>query len=335
MRAMVLQESETTLHARPLPMPTPTSREALIAVEACGVCRTDLHIADHELPPVLNPLIPGHQIVGTVVASSSPALPPGLRVGVPWLAYTCGRCDYCRRGRENLCDAAEFTGYTRPGGFAEFACADVEFCFPLSDGRPAAELAPLLCAGLIGYRALGMCAGADRIGLFGFGAAAHILAQVLRHERREFFAFTRAGDERAMRAARELGAAWAGASTERPPASLDAAIIFAPVGALVPLALSRVRKGGRVVCGGIHMSKIPAFSYDLLWGERELRSVANLTRRDGTEFLALAERIQIRTEVTRFPLAQANDALDVLRRGQVTGSVVLEIGAIAAAGNVP
>ena len=325
MRAMVLTESTRELELRDMPEPVPGPGQVLIEVEACAVCRTDLHIMDRELPPLLDALIPGHQIVGRVLAADEGPWARGTRVGVPWLGYTCGRCEYCSSGRENLCDRAEFMGYSRQGGFAQRVVADARYCFPLDPTIPAAELAPLLCAGLIGFRAWRMCGDARRIGIYGFGAAAHVLAQVLRHERRELYAFARAGDRQAMQAALDLGATWAGTSTEPPPASLDAAIIFAPLGALVPIALAHVRKGSRVVCAGIHMSPIPEFPYELLWGERELTSVANLTRQDGVEFLELAARIPIGTRVTRFPLERANDALEALRDGRITGSAVLQI----------
>ena len=327
MRAMVLQGPDRPLSLEEVPEPTLGNGQVLISVDACAVCRTDLHLLDGELPKIPYPLIPGHQVVGSVVQSNASGLPAGTRVGVPWLGRTCGDCAYCRGGAENLCDTACFTGYTLPGGYAEYLAADARYCFPLSGTRPATAVAPLLCAGLIGYRALGMCAEAKHVGLYGFGAAAHVLAQVLRFERRDFYAFTRPGDEAACVAARTLGAAWAGFSGTLPPRPLDAAIIFAPVGDLVPVALRAVRKGGTVVCGGIHMSPIPEFAYELLWGERQLRSVANLTRRDGQEFLELAERIPIETTTEVFELEAANEALQKLRAGKITGSAVLEIGA--------
>ena len=323
---MVLHAPGRPLSLERVPEPAAQSGQVLISVEACAVCRTDLHLLDGELPEIPYPLIPGHQVVGSILESGASALPPGTRVGVPWLGSTCGVCGYCQSDRENLCDAAAFTGYTLPGGYAEFLAADARYCFPLSRERSATAVAPLLCAGLIGYRALGMCGDARRVGLYGFGAAAHILAQVLRFQDREFYAFTRPGDEAAQAAARTLGAAWTGSSGQVPPRSLDAAIIFAPAGELVPAALRAVRKGGRVVCGGIHMSPIPEFAYELLWGERELRSVANLTRQDGHEFLRLAEQIPIETKTEVFPLTAANDALDKLRSGAITGSAVLSIG---------
>jgi propanol-preferring alcohol dehydrogenase len=329
-RAMVLPGPGQPLQLTEMPDPIPGPSEVLIDIEACAVCRTDLHLLDGELPDIPYPLIPGHQIVGTIRASQHEALPAGMRVGVPWLGYTCGRCEFCRRGLENLCDAAKFTGYTRPGGYAERVCADARYCFPLPAQLTAVQLAPLLCAGLIGYRALSMCAGAERIGLYGFGAAAHVLAQVLVFQNRPFYAFTRSGDAAAQRAALALGATWAGSSEQAPPTSLDAAIIFAPAGPLVPRALAAVRKGGVVVCGGIHMSPIPEFPYELLWGERQLRSVANLTRQDGVEFLALAARVPIQTDTHPFLLGDANAALSALRAGAFTGSAVLDLKAGAA-----
>ncbi len=269
----------------------------MLHVRACGVCRTDLHVVDGELPDPKLPLVPGHEVVGTVAAKGERAgrFAVGDRVGVPWLGWTCGVCRYCRSGRENLCDRPAFTGYTLDGGYAEYVAADHRYCFPIPDGYSDAEAAPLLCAGLIGYRSLVMAGDARRLGIYGFGAAAHIVAQVAKHQGREVYAFTRPGDVAAQRFARELGAVWAGGSTDRPPVELDAAILFAPVGALVPAALAAVAKGGVVVCGGIHMSDIPAFPYRLLWGERVVRSVANLTRRDGEEFLALAPKVLVRT----------------------------------------
>jgi len=297
----------------------------LLHVRACGVCRTDLHVVDGELPDPKLPLVPGHEVVGTVAAKGERAgrFAVGDRVGVPWLGWTCGVCRYCRSGRENLCDRPAFTGYTLDGGYAEYVAADHRYCFPIPDGYSDAEAAPLLCAGLIGYRSLVMAGDARRLGIYGFGAAAHIVAQVAKHQGREVYAFTRPGDAEAQRFARELGAVWAGGSTDRPPVELDAAILFAPVGALVPAALAAVAKGGVVVCGGIHMSDIPAFPYRLLWGERVVRSVANLTRRDGEEFLALAPKVPVRTEVHTLPLTEANEALRRLRAGEVQGAEVL------------
>ena len=316
MRAMVLDAPGRRLRAAELPVPEPRDGELLIRVHACGVCRTDLHVIDGEVRAGKLPVVPGHQIVGTVEAT-------GQRVGVPWLGWTCGSCRFCRAGRENLCDRAQFTGADRDGGFAEYAVADARFCFPLPDGYPDLQAAPLLCAGLIGHRALRMAGDAERLGLYGFGAAAHIVCQVARHEGRRVFAFTRAGDDAAQAFARELGAAWAGASGDAPPEELDAALIFAPDGGLVPAALRAVAKGGTVVCAGIHMSDIPAFPYADLWGERTLRSVANLTRRDGEEFLALAPQVPVRTTVRGYELEAAGDALDDLRAGRLQGAAVV------------
>jgi propanol-preferring alcohol dehydrogenase len=317
--AQVVERPRQPLVARDLPEPEVGADDVLVRVLACGVCRTDLHVVDGELPHAKMPVIPGHEIVGEVVAGGE----TGMRVGIPWLGHTCGVCFYCRTQAENLCDAPLFTGYTRDGGYAELAVADAQYCFPLPDGYSDTELAPWLCAGLIGYRALAMAGDPRRLGIYGFGAAAHIVAQLARHEGRELAAFTRPADLAAQAFARDLGVAWAGGSDEAPPFELDAAILFAPVGALVPTALRSVRKGGTVVCAGIHMSDIPQFSYDLLWGERRVVSVANLTRRDGEEFLALAAKAAIRTTVTPYPLAQANQALDDLRNGRVIGAAVL------------
>jgi len=298
-----------------------------VRVRACGVCRTDLHIVDGELSRPKTPLIPGHQIVGVIEAAgaSVTGLAAGARVGVPWLGWTCGRCRYCRSGRENLCDEARFTGYEIDGGYAEYAVADARYCFPIPAGYADVQAAPLLCAGLIGYRCLRMAGEAERLGLYGFGAAAHIVTQVARHQGRRVFAFTSPGDAAAQEFARSLGAVWAGDSLQTPPAPLDAAIIFAPVGPLVPAALRAVVKGGTVVCGGIHMTEIPGFPYDILWGERILRSVANLTRQDAQEFLALAPVVPVRTEVREFPLDAANAALDDLRAGRLRGAAVLTV----------
>ncbi|ABG03037.1 Alcohol dehydrogenase GroES-like protein [Rubrobacter xylanophilus DSM 9941] len=328
MRAMVLRAPGGPLRPEELPVPEPGSGEVLVRVRACGVCRTDLHVVDGELREPKLPLVVGHQIVGVVerVGEGVERFSPGDRVGVPWLGRTCGRCRYCRTGRENLCGEARFTGYQLDGGFAEYARADARFCLPVPEGYPDLQAAPLLCAGLIGYRALRMAGDAERLGLYGFGASAHIILQVARHQGRRVFAFTRDGDEEAQRFARRLGAEWAGGSGQRPPEELDAAIIFAPVGALVPLALRAVARGGTVVCAGIHMSDIPSFPYELLWGERQLRSVANLTRRDGEEFLALAPEVPVRTEVRPYPLEGANQALDDLRSGRLTGAAVLVVG---------
>jgi alcohol dehydrogenase, propanol-preferring len=338
MQAMVLETARAPLRMRERPTPVPAAREILLEVAACGVCRTDLHVVDGELPNPKLPLIPGHEIVGRVAAFGADVagFAVGERIGVPWLGYTCGVCPYCRAGRENLCDRPLFTGYTRDGGYATHALADARFCFPLPERRDDAEIAPFLCAGLIGWRSYRMAgahwegqgAGSEReslkaLGLYGFGAAAHILAQVAAWQGRRVYAFTRGGDTAAQAFARSLGAVWAGGSDEMPPEPLDAAIIFAPVGALVPLALKAVKKGGRVVCGGIHMSDIPRFPYSLLWEERHVVSVANLTRADAREFLDLVPRAGVKTEVTRYPLAAANDALADLREGRLQGAAVL------------
>jgi propanol-preferring alcohol dehydrogenase len=325
MRAMILEVPGTGLRETTLPRPQPGPDELLIRVRACGVCRTDLHVVDGELPNPKLPLVPGHEVVGTVVQKGEQVdrFREGDRVGVPWLGRTCGACRYCLDGRENLCDHPGFTGYTLDGGYAEYTLADQRYCFPIPAGYGDAEAAPLLCAGLIGYRSLVLAGDARRLGIYGFGAAAHIIIQVARHQGRQVYAFTRAGDAEAQRFARDLGAAWAGDSASLPPEELDAAILYAPVGALVPAALRAVAKGGTVVCAGIHMSDIPSFPYRLLWGERSVRSVANLTRRDGEEFLDLAPRVPVRTEVQTFPLAEANDALQRLRRGLIRGAAVL------------
>ncbi|MGC9514061.1 zinc-dependent alcohol dehydrogenase family protein [Methanocrinis sp.] len=330
MRAMVLEEPRTPLKEKRVPVPRPGPGEILIKVRACGVCRTDLHIVDGELPEPKLPLIPGHEIVGTVLAGGegTDRFRMGERVGVPWLGYADGTCPYCRRGKENLCDDALFTGYTIDGGYAEYALADQRFSFRLPDSYGDAEAAPLLCAGLIGYRSYRMATavpGAERIGIYGFGAAAHIIAQVARFQGREIYAFTRPGDLEAQNFALRLGAAWAGGSDQEPPVLLDAAIIFAPVGPLVPAALRSTAKGGTVVCAGIHMSEIPSFPYQILWEERVLRSVANLTRQDGEEFLRIAPRVPVRTEVMPFALEEANLALERLRSGGIEGAAVLVI----------
>jgi propanol-preferring alcohol dehydrogenase len=305
--------------------PSPGPGQLLLRVQACAVCRTDLHIVDGDLHDAAYPITPGHEIVGTVVQCGPGVdrFAGGERVGVPWLGWTCGACRHCIAGRENLCDHARFTGYHLPGGYAEYAVADVRYCFRIPDEYTDAHAAPLLCAGLIGYRAMRMAGDARRLGIYGFGAAAHIVAQVARHQGREVYAFTRPGDEPAQAFARTLGAAWAGDSSQAPPELLDAALLFAPVGALIPAALQAVDKGGRVVCAGIHMSDIPAFAYSILWGERQVLSVANLTRRDGEEFLALAPRVPVRTEVETMPLTQANEALARLREGRLQGAAVL------------
>jgi propanol-preferring alcohol dehydrogenase len=324
---MCLIQPHLPLHATNLPTPTPGPDQLLIHVRACGVCRTDLHVVDGELPNPKLPLIPGHEIVGVVEAKGERVerFQIGDRVGVPWLGWACGQCDYCKNERENLCDRPGFTGYTLDGGYAEYTVADHRYCFALPADYSDAAAAPLLCAGLIGYRSLVMTGDARRLGLYGFGAAAHIITQVARSQGREVFAFTNAGDAAGQQFARHLGAVWAGDSSQSPPEELDAAILFAPVGALVPAALRAVRKGGGVVCAGIHMSDIPAFPYRLLWGERMVRSVANLTRRDGDEFLALAPRVPIKTEVETFPLEEANEALRRLRDGKVKGAAVLTV----------
>ena len=327
MRAMVLERQHEPLRRREVDRPDAGEGEVLLRVLACGVCRTDLHIVDGELPDPKLPLIPGHQIVGEVVSvgAGSERFELGDRIGVPWLGWTCGECAFCVSGRENLCDRASFTGYEIDGGYADYAAADARFCFPIPEGFSNLQAAPLLCAGLIGYRSLAMTGDAERLGLYGFGAAAHIITQVALHQGRRVFAFTRQGDTEGQRFARDLGAEWAGASDQLPPERLDAAIIFAPVGSLVPQALRALEKGGTVVCAGIHMSEIPAFPYEILWGERVVRSVANLTRADGKEFMRLAPTHGVRTEVQEYALVDANRALDDLRSGQVRGSAVLSI----------
>jgi propanol-preferring alcohol dehydrogenase len=325
MRAMEMLAPGQPLRSVLLPIPRPGPRQVRLKVRACAVCRTDLHILDGELTRPKLPLVPGHEIVGIVeaVGAQVEKLKPGDRVGVPWLGSTCGECGFCLSGRENLCPRARFTGYDIDGGYAEYAVANADFCFILPGEYSDAEAAPLLCAGLIGFRSLRMAGDAERLGIYGFGAAAHIIAQVAVHQGRRVFAFTRPGDVAAQQFARELGAHWAGASTDAAPEELDAAILFAPVGELVPIALRAVAKGGVVVCGGIHMSDIPSFPYELLWGERMIRSVANLTRRDAEEFFALAPRVPVRTVVQTFPLEDANRALEALRSGKVNGAAVL------------
>jgi propanol-preferring alcohol dehydrogenase len=325
MLAMILKEPRRPLQPADIPVPKPDANQVLIKVHACAVCRTDLHVIDGELPNPKLPLVPGHEIVGTVIEKGDHAnrFVPRDRVGVPWLGWTCGECRHCRAGLENLCERARFTGYTLDGGYAEYALADERFCFSIPDGYSDVEAAPLLCAGLIGYRSLLKTGDAKRIGIYGFGAAAHLITQVARHQGREIFAFTRTGDEKAQQFARSLGAAWAGDSDARPPALLDAAILFAPVGGLVPLALKALDRGGVVVCGGIHMSDIPSFPYELLWQERSVCSVANLTRRDAEEFLALAPKVPVRTTTQIFRLQQANEALTRLRDGKLEGAAVL------------
>ncbi len=333
MRAMLLERQRTPLVLREVAMPEPAPGQVLVEVLACGLCRTDLHVVDGELPNPKLPLIPGHQIVGRVVevGAGVSSIAAGARVGIAWLGSTDGTCAYCRSGRENLCDSARFTGYDLDGGFAEYAVADHRFCLPLPAGYPDLEVAPLLCAGLIGYRSLRMAGDAARLGIYGFGAAGHLVIQVARHRGQRVFAFTRAGDDNLQDFARELGAEWAGGSDEKPPEPLDAAIIFAPAGELVPAALRAVAKGGVVVCAGIHMSDIPSFPYDILWGERSVRSVANLTRADGLEFLELAPKIPIHSEVEVFPLEEAQAALDRLRAGQLRGAAVLSVASAAGA----
>lgn len=327
MRAMVLEAPGKRLHEAELPRPEPSAGQILLRVRCCGVCRTDVHVADGDLKQPKLPLVLGHQIVGTVaeVGRGVEGYKLGQRVGVPWLGSTCGKCRYCVGGAENLCDEALFTGYQIDGGFAEYARIDVRFALPLPGSYPDRQVAPLLCAGLIGYRALSMAGDPEHVGLYGFGASAHIVLQVAKHEGRTVYAFTRPGDAKGQAFARELGADWAGGSDQSPPAELDAAIIFAPVGALVPAALRAVAKGGVVVCAGIHMSDIPSFPYELLWGERMLRSVANLTRQDGLEFLELAPKIAVKTEVTSFDLGRANEALAALKEGRHSGAIVLSV----------
>jgi propanol-preferring alcohol dehydrogenase len=325
MRAMVLDAPGRPLREAELPVPVPGPGQVLVRVGACAVCRTDLHVVDGELKRPRLPLVPGHEIVGRVTRTGPDAggFKPGDRVGIPWLGWTCGECSYCRSERENLCDRARFTGYTLDGGYAEYAVADARFCFAIPESYSDVEAAPLMCAGLIGYRSLVKAGDARRLGIYGFGAAAHIVAQVARWQGRRLYAFTRPGDVAAQRFACELGAAWAGDSTAQPPEELDAAILFAPAGELVPRALRAVARGGVVVCGGIHMSDIPSFPYELLWEERTICSVANLTRRDAEEFLALAPQVPVRTTTETFPLEAANDALERLRGGRLQGAAVL------------
>ncbi len=325
---MLLEEAGRPLRLVERELPVPGPREVLLRVRACGVCRTDLHVYDGELSEPALPLVLGHEIVGEVarVGEEVSDLTAGQRLGVPWLGSSCGRCPFCRDGAENLCDQPVFTGYTRDGGYADYTLADPRFCLPLPDTYGDAEAAPLLCAGLIGYRAYRIAGEGERLGLYGFGAAAHILAQIARHDGREVYAFTRPGDDAGQEFACRLGAVWAGGSDETPPVELDAAILFAPVGALVPVALAAVRKGGTVVCAGIHMSDIPSFPYELLWGERVVRSVANLTREDGIELFRVAPRVPVKTSVRTFPLERANEALAALRRGELQGAAVLEMG---------
>ncbi|MGI5862718.1 MAG: zinc-dependent alcohol dehydrogenase family protein [Myxococcales bacterium] len=325
MRAMVLDAAKRPLRLAELPIPAPGPDQILLRVKACAVCRTDLHIVDGELPEPQLPLVPGHEIVGEVVQLGPKVVSTavGARLGVPWLGWSCGVCRFCQRGQENLCAQARFTGYTLPGGYAEYVVADHRFAFPIPERYPDVEAAPLLCAGLIGYRSYRFAGDAQRLGLYGFGAAAHLLVQVARHQGRRVFAFVRPGDDESRRHALDLGAEWAGYSNEAPPEPLDAAILFAPVGALVPEALSRTERGGVVVCGGIHMSDIPSFPYSLLWGERAMRSVANLTRQDALDFLELAPQVPVRVETQVYPLEAANKALAALREGRVRGAAVL------------
>ncbi len=328
MRAMVLEKAGEPLKLKEVPVPDPGPSQVLIRVNACGVCHTDLHILDRELNNPKLPLIPGHEIVGTVVEMGERVsrLEAGARVGVPWMGYTCGECRFCRRGQENLCENARFTGYTIDGGFAEYTVADEHFVFSLPGSYGDADAAPLLCAGLIGYRSYRLAGdGLERLGIYGFGAAAHIIAQIAAYQGVQIYAFTRPGDEESQQFARSLGAVWAGSSKDRPPEQLDAAIIFAPVGPLVPAALRAIFKGGRVVCGGIHMSDIPSFPYSILWGERMVRSVANLTREDGEALLEIAPDVPVKTVVQRFPLQAANEALDRMRDGELQGAAVLVI----------
>jgi propanol-preferring alcohol dehydrogenase len=327
MRAMILERQRQPLRSAELPEPSPGPGQVLISVRACGVCRTDLHILDGELDRPKLPLVPGHQIVGVVAGAGEGAerFEAGQRIGVPWLGWTDGTCRYCLSGRENLCDAARFTGYDIDGGYAEMAVADERFCFPIPDGYPDVQAAPLLCAGLIGYRALRLVGEAERLGLYGFGASAHILCQVAVAEGRRVFAFTREGDAETQQFARGLGAEWAGSSEELPPEELDGAIVFAAAGPLMPAALRASAKGARVISAGIHMSDIPSFPYEVLWGERTLGSVANLTRRDGEEFMALAPRVPVRTELSVYPLEEANRALEDLRAGRFRGAAVLDV----------
>ena len=325
MHAMVLPARGARLTSLERPDPTPGPGQVRVKVSACGVCRTDLHVVDVELPDIPYPIIPGHEAVGRIDAlgASVSDLAIGMRVGVPWLGYTCGECLYCRAGKENLCDRPQFTGYTRDGGFASHLVADARYCFPLGEDGDDAALAPLLCAGLIGWRSLVMAGEGNAIGIYGFGAAGHIVAQVARAQGRSVYAFTRRGDDEAQQLALSLGVSWAGASEDFPPTELDAAIIYAPIGPLVPQALRAVRKGGRVVCAGIHMSDIPAFPYNILWGERQVVSVANLTRKDGVDFFKAIANAKIRTHTTVFPLEQANEALSRLREGRLVGAAVL------------
>jgi propanol-preferring alcohol dehydrogenase len=327
MKAMVLEEQGEELKLKEIKMPKPDPTQILLKVSHCGICRTDLHILDGDLDNPKLPLVPGHQIVGTIekLGEEVSGFEIGQKVGVPWLGKTCGECEYCKSGQENLCDNAKFTGYDIDGGFAEYAVADAHFCFPLPKDYPDVQAAPLLCAGLIGYRSFRKTGNAAKIGFYGFGSAAHILIQVANYKDREVYAFTRPGDSKTQQFAKEKGAVWAGPSDEQPPEKLDAAIIFAPVGPLVPQALKALKKGGKIVCAGIHMSDIPSFPYNILWEERSIESVANLTRKDGTEFMDLAPKVPVESSVTVYPLEEANEALNDLREGNFEGSAVLQI----------
>lgn len=328
MKAMILKKQKQPLEMVNVPDPKPGEGQVLIDIHTCGVCRTDLHVVDGDLTEPILPIIPGHQIVGTIVelGEGITKFTVGDRVGVPWLGYSCGKCEYCLSGRENLCDFARYTGYQINGGFAEKCVANERFCFTIPDGYPDLQAAPLLCAGLIGYRSLRLAGDGKRLGFYGFGAAAHILIQVARYQKREVYAFSRPGDTKSQEFARQLGAIWTGNSNDKPPVPLDVAIIFAPVGELVPIALKAVAKGGNVVCAGIHMSDIPSFPYSILWEERCVKSVANLTRRDGEEFMALAPKVPVETQVHPYPLEKVNEALDDLRAGRFTGAAVIVIG---------
>lgn len=327
MRAMVLEEGKAKLSLQEVPKPSPSANQVLINITCCGVCRTDLHILDGDLDKPNLPLVPGHQIIGTIEKTGKQVtgFSTGDKVGVPWLGKTCRHCQFCKNNQENLCDHAEFTGYDINGGFAEFAVADAHYCFPIPETYPDTQAAPLLCAGLIGYRSLRKADGAQKLGFYGFGSAAHILTQVARYQNRQVFAFTRPGDTESQQFARQMGAVWAGGSDEPSPEKLDAAIIFAPVGSLVPRSLRSLKKGGSVICAGIHMSDIPTFPYHILWEERSIESVANLTRKDGKEFMELAPKIPIETSVSTYPLTEANQALQDLREGNFEGSAVLQI----------
>lgn len=327
MKAMILKKQKEALELADVPDPRPGKGQVLLEIHACGVCRTDLHVLDGDLKEPKLPIIPGHQIVGRIIelGDGITKFKVGDRVGVPWLGYSCGKCDYCRSGRENLCDYAKYTGYQIDGGYAEKCVANEDYCFPVPEGYPDMQAAPLLCAGLIGYRSLKLAGEGKRLGFYGFGQSAHILIQVAKYQKRQVYSFSRPGDTKSKEFARKLGAVWAGDSQQKPPEVLDAAIIFAPVGELVPIALKTVAKGAPVVCAGIHMSDIPSFPYSILWGERSIKSVANLTRQDGHEFMALAPRVPVETQVHPYPLEDANRALDDLRAGRFTGAAVLVI----------